>query len=94
MGPIVVLHEPSAARFVAQVEGLRCRADYRLDGGLMTVFHTEVPPALEGRGIAARIIQAVFEHAAAHGLRVRPACSYVRAWALRHPEVRALLADG
>ena len=85
-------HEPGASRFVAVVDGRNCRADYRLDGDVMTVFHTEVPPALEGRGIAGRIVRAVFDHAAAHGLRVRPACSYVRSWAARHPEVVGLVA--
>ncbi len=60
----------------------------------MTVYHTEVPPALEGRGIAGQIVRAVFEHAAGNGLRVRPTCSYVRAWALRHPAVSPLLVQG
>ena len=91
METIVVRHEPAASRFVAMVDGMACRADYRLDGDVMTVFHTEVPRALEGRGIAGRIVRAVFDHAAAHGLRVRPSCSYVRTWARRHPEVEALV---
>ncbi|TXL67203.1 GNAT family N-acetyltransferase [Zeimonas arvi] len=89
---VEVRHNEAASRFETTVEGLLCRADYRLDGNTMRVFHTEVPRALEGRGIAAELVRAAFEHAAQHGLKVDPACSYVRVWARRHPEVERLLA--
>ena len=58
----------------------------------MALVHTEVPPALEGRGIAAALVRAALEHATAEGLRVRPRCSYVNAYLARHPEFRPLLA--
>lgn len=91
---IQVRHDPAASRFEAIVEGLLCRADYRMEGDRMVVFHTEVPPPLEGRGIAAVLVQAVFEHARAQGLKVVPACGYVRAWARRHPEIAQPLLAG
>jgi predicted GNAT family acetyltransferase len=87
-----VVHRPERARFELLVEGQLCRADYRMQGSTMVVHHTEVPPALEGRGLAALLVRAVFDHAAAHALRVEPRCSYVRVWARRHPEVASLLA--
>ena len=89
---VEVRHNEAASRFEATVEGLLCRADYRLHGDTMRVFHTEVPRALEGRGIAAELVRAAFDHAAQHGLKVDPVCSYVRVWARRHPEVEGLLA--
>lgn len=67
-------------------------ADYRLDGKVMTVTHTGVPTRLEGRGIAAALMQAVFDHARAHDLRVRPQCSYASAYMQRHPETETLRA--
>jgi len=88
---IEVRHNEAAARFEAVVDGLLCRADYRLDGDTMRAFHTEVPRALEGRGIASELVRALFAHAEARGLSVDPVCSYVRAWARRHPEVESLL---
>jgi uncharacterized protein len=69
-------------------------ADYHLIDNVMWLTHTEVPPALEGRGIAARLVQAALEHARAEGLRVKPACSYVRTYLKRHPEYQDLLATG
>ncbi len=86
-----VTHNAQSSRFELSVEGWLCRADYRMDGAVMNVHHTEVPPALEGRGLASKLVMAVFEHARSHSLRVRPSCSYVRAWTRRHPEVADLV---
>ncbi|HEY5634799.1 MAG TPA: GNAT family N-acetyltransferase [Burkholderiaceae bacterium] len=87
-----VRHNVEARRFEAEVDGRLCRADYLLAGDTMRLIHTEVHPALEGRGIASALVRAAFDHAAANGLKIAPACSYVRAWARRHPELGHLLA--
>ena len=91
-GPADVIHHPERGCFELRVRGMSCRADYRRVGDVLVVHHTEVPPPLEGRGLAAVLVRAVFDHAAAQSLRVQPRCSYVSAWARRHPEVQRLLA--
>jgi len=85
-------HLPERGRFQAVVEGQTCVADYRLQAGVMAITHTEVAPALEGRGIAGALVQALLDHAQANGLKVLPLCSYARAYMRRHPETAALLA--
>jgi predicted GNAT family acetyltransferase len=90
--PTEVVHNAAARRFEAVVGGLLCRADYLLVGDTMRLFHTEVPPALEGRGIASVLVRAAFDHAAANGLKIAPACSYVSAWVRRHREFANLVA--
>jgi len=85
-------HQPERGRFEARIDGMLCIADYRLDSGVMTMVHTEVPPALQGRGIAAALVQAALDYAQAHALKVRPLCSYVRAYMQRHPITQALRA--
>ena len=96
MTPIVmsnpsVLHNPEASRFEATVEGHLCLADYRLHAGVMSIDHTYVPPALEGRGIAAALVAAALAHARAQGLRVRPVCSYVAAYMRQRHDTHDLL---
>lgn len=91
---IEVRHNTEASRFEAIVDGLSCRADYRLTDGVMRIFHTEVPAELEGRGIAAQLVRAAFAHAEANGLKVEPRCGYVRAYMRRHPETQRLLPAG
>lgn len=89
---LTIKHNPGAQRFEAFVDGLLCRSDYRMHGDTMMLVHTEVPPQLEGRGIASALVKAAFAHAAEVGWDVLPVCSYVRAWVQRHPEVEPQLA--
>lgn len=89
---LAIKHNPAGLRFEAIVDGMLCRADYRMHGDTMMLVHTEVPQRLEGRGIASALVKAAFEHAREQGMDVLPVCSYVRAWAQRHPEVEPLLA--
>jgi predicted GNAT family acetyltransferase len=87
---LAIRHNPAANRFEATVDGLLCQAAYQLSeqagSTVMTIHHTGVPAALEGRGIAAQLVQAALGHARAQGLKVRPTCSYVAAYMRRHPE--------
>jgi predicted GNAT family acetyltransferase len=90
--PITVTHNEVAQRFEAQVDGHLSRADYRLSDGMMHMVHTEVPAHQEGRGIAAALVRAALAHARERGYKVRPACSYVRAYMARHRDVQDLMA--
>jgi len=87
-----ITHNAAASRFETIVDGHLCVADYQLDDGVMTMTHTLVPPALEGRGIAAALVAAALAHARTAGLRVRPACSYVARYMQRHRDTLDLLA--
>lgn len=89
---LTIEHLPERGRFQAIVDGRPCVADYRLADRVLAIVHTEVPPPLEGRGIAGVLVQAVLDHARAAGLKVRPLCSYARAYMRRHPETADLLA--
>ena len=91
---VEVAHNADARRFEAFVDGQLARADYRLTGDTLMLVHTGVPGPLEGRGIAAALVQAAFDYAREHGLKVVPGCSYVQSWVRRHAEVHDLLAPG
>ncbi len=85
-------HLPERGRFQARIDGHLCVSDYRLTGGVMHMTHTEVPPALQGRGIAAALVEAALAYARAHGHKVNPLCSYVQAYLRRHPQTQDLRA--
>jgi uncharacterized protein len=54
--------------------------------------HTLVPPELGGRGIAARLVDALIADAKAEGFKVKPVCSYVVKAFEKHPEWAGLKA--
>ena len=49
-------------------------------------MHTEVPKALEGRGIGSALIRGVLDIARAQGLKVNPVCPFAKTYIERHPE--------
>jgi hypothetical protein len=69
-------------------------SEYNLDGGLLTVRHTEVPQELEGQGIGSRLARGVLEAARKRGLKVVPRCPFVSAYMKRHPEFDDLRPGG
>jgi predicted GNAT family acetyltransferase len=88
---IVVTHDEAACRFEAVIDGHLSVCEYRMRDHTAMFVHTEVPSALQGRGVAAALVGAALQWARAGGLRVRPMCSYVAAYMRRHPETQDLL---
>ena len=81
-----ISHDESAHRFTAIVDGSSALLDYSLDGDVMTITHTRVPPAIRGRGVAAELMRAALSAAHASGWSVTPACSYAVAYMAKHPQ--------
>lgn len=74
--------------------GAEAEMNFRRDGDVMTITHTGVPPAFEGRGIAAELVHRAIADARAQGFKILPACSYVVAQFKRHAKEWAdVLAD-
>ncbi len=88
--PTPVTHRPDQHRFEAIVDGHAGRLEYALTGSLMTICHTEVDPALGGRGVAGALVRAALDHARANGLKVEPHCTYAASYMQRHPESLSL----
>jgi uncharacterized protein len=86
MSAPAVTHNAALQRFECEVAGHLCVADYVLQGRVMRMIHTEVHPALQGQGIASALVAAAVIYAQTQGLRIDPACSYVRAYSARHPQ--------
>lgn len=88
-----VIENAAAGRFELAFPGGMAFASFRRDGDRLIVTHTEVPMAHEGRGIGSLLVRGVFKAARASGRKVVPACSFVAAWARRHPEFAEVLAS-
>lgn len=87
-----VVDRPDHHRFELNVDGETAIAAYNREGNIVVFTHTEVPEALEGRGVGSALIKGALAHVRATGDRFVPQCSFVRAYAERHPEVQDLLA--
>jgi uncharacterized protein len=78
-------------RYELEVDGETANLYYRLKPGVITLAHTEVPPALGGRGIGSELVREVLDDARARGLKVVATCPFVSAFLGKHPEYGDLL---
>ena len=62
------------------------RLTYQRRGSTLVADHTLVPPEIGGKGVAAKLVEALIADARAAGDRIEPQCSYVEAAFRRHPE--------
>ena len=75
------------SRFELDADGRVAFSNYKRADGMLTILHTEVPKALEGRGIGSALIRGVLESdARSQGLNVNPVCPFAKAYIERHPE--------
>jgi uncharacterized protein len=88
---VLVTHNEATRRFEAIVQELTALIVYKLVPGAMVIQHTEVPPELEGRGLAAKLTRAALDYARSKGFQVVPACPYTAAFIAKHPEYGDLL---
>ena len=68
------------------------RLTYQRRGNTLVADDTQVPPEIGGRGVAARLVEALIADARAAGDKIVPQCSYVEAAFRRHPEWAELRA--
>jgi predicted GNAT family acetyltransferase len=87
-----VVDNEARRRYELQLEGGVAFIDYTNAGDVRTLTHAEVPVALRGGGIAARLTAGALELARGRGLKVVPRCPYVADFINRHPQYQDLLS--
>jgi len=86
----IIYDNKKLTRFELAVEGSLAFVAYRISDGVMDLYHTESPKELAGRGIASRLVLKALETACQHDLKVKPTCSFDKAYMERHPEYKDL----
>ncbi len=90
--PSPIRDNTALSRFELDAGGVTAFMNYRLNGGVMSLDHTETPRQARGRGLASQLVEGVLEIARARGLKVVPRCPFVSAYLARHPEFGDLVA--
>jgi predicted GNAT family acetyltransferase len=65
---------------------------YKVNGNVMSIFHTFVPDAERGKGIAEKMAYAAFDLAKKKGLKIRPDCPYITHFLEKHSEFNEMIA--
>ena len=86
MNPInlILNEEGHGAFFIMEKEKRIAEMVFGIHDGQLTVYHTEVDPAAEGKGLAGQLLQEMVKYAREKNLQVIPLCPYVLAQFKRH----------
>jgi len=85
--PSAVRDNPQLHRFELDADGHVAFSEYQRAGDTITFMHTEVPKALEGRGIGSALVRGALEIAKAQGLAIKARCPFVAGYIKKHPEL-------
>lgn len=89
-----LLDEEESRQFVMRVGEHRARMEYDRNADRIFLTHIEVPPALEGQGVAAVLTEKVLEWTEANRLSLVPSCPYIKNYLRRHTMWQRLLLKG
>jgi len=89
-----VVHQPDKKRFAILLEQDTAVLEYIPAKNYLVFTHTEVPPALEGQGLASQLARTGLEYAKEQNQQVLPLCPYVAMYIRRHPEYKPLVLPG
>lgn len=97
MAEVTITHEDrgDSGRYVAEVAGAQDTGhlDWVASGrDVRLATHTLVPPSIGGRGVAAKLVEAMVADAREQGFRIDPRCSSVEVMFRRHKEWAELRA--
>lgn len=82
-------------RFELELENHTAFAEYILNNdNIVFVTHTEVPSALEGKGVGSQLISLALTWIKEKGYTLAPLCPFTAAYVKRHPEWKEILAPG
>lgn len=84
--PNAVRDNAERHRFELDADGHVAFSNYKRDGGTITILHTEVPAALNGKGIGSALVRGLLDLARAQKLTVKPLCPFVAGYIAKHPE--------
>jgi uncharacterized protein len=88
-----VTHNTDKRQFELRIDDTLSIVTYfKPDEQTLALAHTEVDPALEGRGVGSSLVKQVLEYAEAHDLKIVPLCPFVDAYIKRHPDWKRVVS--
>jgi len=89
-----VLDDTERQRFLARLPEGEGELMYKQIGShTLELIHTEVAPALRGRGVAEALVETAFALARKDGMHIVATCPYVQRWLTKHPEQADLVVS-
>jgi len=81
-----VTNNTKERQFELHIRDYTGRLTYNIKDDMIAFFHTEIPEALQGRGLGKILAEYALNYAKEHHLKILPYCPYVAKYVKEHPE--------
>ncbi len=89
-----VVQNEEKNRFELKIGELVAISEYMNRPNMIVFTHTEVPRALEGKGVGSKLARESLDFARKLGKKVLPLCPFIKAYIKRHPAYQDLVTIG
>ncbi|MGV0924838.1 GNAT family N-acetyltransferase [Empedobacter tilapiae] len=89
--PLQVVKNEKTSRFELEVDNYIAFIDYKQEGDIIKLIHTEVPEELGGRGVASALVEKTLTYLEENKNSLFPYCPYVFAYIKKHPEWKRIV---
>lgn len=90
-----LIHNKSRHQYEFHIERYTPKIEYIINkDNEIFLTHTEVSPALGGKGVGTQLVKKTLEDIKERGLSVVPLCPFVAAYIKRHPEWMSIVKEG
>lgn len=93
MENLKVENNSAESRFEINLDGATALIAYKKKGEIYNLYHTEVPPQFEGKGVGSALAKGTLEQIKTEGAKIIPSCPFVKAYLKRHQEYEELIAE-
>ncbi|MFT0891442.1 GNAT family N-acetyltransferase [Pseudochelatococcus sp. G4_1912] len=89
-----VINNTEKQRFEVTIDGATALIDYHFESHpndehkIYVFVHTEVPPALGGKGVGTHLATGALDIVRAEGAKIRSECSFISAYLARNPQYK------
>lgn len=80
-------------QFFIELEGKKAVLDFVKRGNEVYVTHTYTPPEFRGRGIAAKLMEALISYCEKNNMKIYPICSYAISFFEKNAELKHMLSE-
>jgi uncharacterized protein len=87
------VNNPSKKRFEVKMADSVAALYYTVFEDKLYLEHTEVPEALQGKGLAGQLVEGALEYAKTNNLPIIPMCAYANNYIQRNPHYQHLLDE-
>src|SRR5690606_15306336 len=91
---IPLVKNQDKSRFELSLDGAIGFINYGEMGDQVALVHTEVDPALSGRGVASALVEKTLALLEANNKKVLPYCPFVFAYIKKHPQWKRIVDQG